>query len=241
MPLMDDASPPLQVHAGAPPVSARLPLRIWLLEGLRSGFFLRPRIAGEQPTPAQVAALLVILSAVEIALARLEVAGAARFDLRGWLAPWWSTAALVLLAWWTLPPRATPEGARPAGLAAWFALWMAAVLPANTVSQLLGIAQAHGVLPQVIESSAGVAWILYLALWGWIVGAVLRLTAHFGVDRLRLGVLGLGMMSLFALAAVQFPDRPWQAEATGQKPRLELSQELFEAQQASSWPPPMSL
>jgi peptidase C13-like protein len=232
MPLMDDASSPLQVHPGAPPVSPHLPLRTWLLEGLRSGFFLRPRIAGGQPTPAQVAALLVLLSAIEIGLARLEVAGAAWFDLRGWLAPWWSTGALLLLAWWALPPGDTRGAAQPAGLAAWFALWMVAVLPANSVSQLLGIAQAHGVLPQVIETSAALAWVLYLVLWAWIVGAVLRLTAHFGADRLRLGVLGLGMMGLFAIAAVQFPDRPWQAQASSERPRLALSQELFEAQQA---------
>ena len=62
---------------------------------------------------------------------------------------------------------------------------------------------------------------------------MLRLTAHFGADRLRLGVLGLGMMGLFAIAAVQFPDRPWQAQPLpAERPRLALSQELFEAQQA---------
>lgn len=233
MPSMDDAPFPMQVSVAAPPrTAARLPLRIWLREGLRAGFFLRPRVAREQPTPLQAAILLLILSLLEIALARLEVAGDAHFDLRGWLAPWWSTAALALLAWWTLPPGEPGVRGRPAGLAAWFVLWMSAVLPANTVSQLLGIAQAHEVLPQLLETSAWAAWALYLLLWGWTVGAVLRLTAQFGADRLRLGVLALGMVGLFGLAAVQFPDRPWQAEPSStRRPRLELSQELFEAQQ----------
>jgi len=233
MPPTDDAPFPTPATAAAPAAPERLPLRVWLREGLRAGFFLPPRIAGEQPTPLQVAALLLIFSLLEIGLARLEVAGAAHFDLRGWLAPWWSTAALLLLAWWVLPPIAPGAPGRPAGLAAWFVLWLSAVLPVNTVSQLLGIAQAHEMLPQQLETSAWAAWVLYLLLWAWTVGVVLRMTAWFGAGLPRLGVLALGMVGLFGLAAVQFPDRPWQAEAPGDKrPRLELSQELFEAQRA---------
>ena len=76
----------------------RLPLHAWLREGVRAGFLLRPRVASEQPTPIQIALLVLILSVVEIGLARLEIAGPAQFDVRGWLAPWWSTGALLLLA-----------------------------------------------------------------------------------------------------------------------------------------------
>jgi hypothetical protein len=155
--------------------------------------------------------------------------------LRGWLAPWWSTSALVLLAWWALPPPGdASEG--PTGLAAWVALWMAAVFPANTVSQLLGIAQSHDALPQWLANVAWAGWAVYLALWGWTVIAVLRLSTWFGIERWRLGALGLGMVTLFAISAWQFPDRPWQADASqGQgegPPRLALSQETFEIQQA---------
>jgi hypothetical protein len=119
-------------------------------------------------------------------------------------------------------------------LAAWFALWISAVLPANTVSQLLGIAQAQELLPQRLETSPWAAWMLYLLLWAWTVGAVLRLTARFGVVRLRLGILALGMIALFGLAAVHFPDRPWKGDPAldKERPHLELSQEMFEAQQA---------
>jgi peptidase C13-like protein len=231
MPSMDDAPPPVQASAPLAP-TARLPMRIWLREGLRAGFFLQPRVAGEQPMPLQVAAFLLIFSLLEISLARFEVAGAAHFDLRGWLAPWWSTGALVLLAWWVLPPAEPGKPSRPAGLAAWFVLWMCAVLPANTVSQLLGIAQAHDMLPQLLENSEAAAWALYLLLLAWTVGTVLRLTARFGAAAPRLRALAIGMVGLFALAAAQFPDRPWQAAAAAQRPRLELSQEVFETQQA---------
>lgn len=233
MPFMDDAPVPTQPTADESPARSRLPLRIWLREGLRAGFFLRPHIAREQPTPLQAVLLLLVLSAVEVALARFEVAGQAHFDLRGWLSPWWSTAALALLAWWVLPASEASDRVRPAGLAAWFVLWMCAVLPANTVSQLLGIAQAHEVLPPRFETSAWAAWAVYLLLWGWTVAAVLWLTSQFGANRRRLAILALGMLGLFGVAAAQFPDRPWQAElSSSNRPRLELSQELFEAQQA---------
>jgi hypothetical protein len=216
---------------------AHLRLRDWLVEGVRAGFFLRPRVGNGQPTPAQIVVLLLAISVLEIGLARLEVAGPANFDLRGWLAPWWSAAALVLVAWWVLPApeeREDPDG--PSGLAAWVALWMAAAFPVNTVSQLLGIAQSHDALPGWLNNSAWAAWAIYLALWGWTVVAVLRLSTWFGVARWRLGALGLAMIALFGISAWQFPDRPWQAEvAQGQgegPPRLELSQETFEIQQA---------
>jgi hypothetical protein len=213
-----------------------LPVFAWLREGCRAGFLLRPRVAGFSPTPLQVAVLVLIACVLEIGLSRFEVAGPATFDLRGWLAPWWSTAAVLLLAWWALPSQADHPAQRPAGLAAWFALWMTAVLPAGLVSQVLGIAQARDALPGLLDTSAAAAWSVYLVLWAWTIAALLRLFWRFGVDRLRLGVLGLALVALFALTAWQFPDRPWQADvadaAESQPPRLRLSQELFEAQQA---------
>lgn len=224
----------LPATAAAAP-RGHLRLLRWLVEGLRTGLFLRPRVAGAQPTPAQVVALLAIFSALEIGLARLETPGAASFDLRGWLAPFWSTAALLLLAWWALPDSEAPAApAEPRGLAAWFALWIAAVFPAELVSQLLGISQAHDALPHVLETSPWVAWTLYLALWVWTVAAVLVLSARFGAARARLGALAVGMIALFALSATQFPDRPWQAEdpQVAQAEELDLSQQAIEAQEA---------
>lgn len=212
----------------------RLPLHAWLREGVRAGFLLRPRVASEQPTPIQIALLVLILSVIEIGLARLEIAGPAEFDVRGWLAPWWSTGALLLLAWWGL--SAAPAHARPSGLAPWLALWLAALLPANLASQLLGIAQSHEALPLLLSNSAWAAWAVYLALWAWTVAAVLRLFGHFGVPRARMGVLAMGMVALFGLTAWQFPERPWQEDVAQvsqvQRPRLQLSQDVFEEQQA---------
>lgn len=170
--------PPMhpETDSVAPPV--RQPLGRWLLEGLRAGFFLKPRLAAGAPGPAQLLALIVLVSGLELLLARFEIAGPVLFDLRGWLAPQWGTALLLLLAWWLLP-HAGGDSASPRGLAAWFALWVIASMPANTVSQLLGIAQAHEQLPLWLDGATWAGWALYLLLWVWMVGVGVRLAARW--------------------------------------------------------------
>src|ERR687898_426122 len=99
---MDEAQSLPESPAGVAAPAERLPLHAWLREGVRAGFLMQPRVVAERPTPVQVALLVLILSILEIGLARLEIVGPAQFDVRGWLAPWWSTGALLLLAWWGL-------------------------------------------------------------------------------------------------------------------------------------------
>ena len=229
--------PPMHPDTDTDPVAParRQPLATWLREGLRAGLFLEPRIAGAQPARAQLLLLLVLASALELALARYEIAGPVLFDLRGWLAPQWGTALLLLLAWSVLP-HTESDSAAPRGLAAWFALWVVSSVPANTVSQLLGIAQAHEQMPAWLGRWPWTGWTLYLLLWVWMVGVAVRLAARFGVDRLRQAALALGLVTIFGLSVWQFPDRPWQEDASQtsapERPVLELSQESFETQQA---------
>lgn len=227
--------PAMHPDNDSPAPAGRLPLVAWLSEGLRAGFFLRPRLSQQQPSPAQILILVVLVSALELVLARFEIAGPASFNLRDWLAPQWATALLLLLVWWILPREQDGHRALPAGLPAWFALWTVAALPANTVSQLLGIAQEYEQLPAPLIGMTWVAWAVYLLLWAWMVGAAVRLASRFGVDRLRQAVLGLGLVTIFGLSAWQFPERPWQALASGDAAaaeKLQLSQETIEAQQA---------
>lgn len=218
--------PESESDPAAPP--ARRSLAPWLREGLRAAFFLKPRLPPAPPTPAQLLALVVLVSALELLLARLEIAGPALFDLRGWLAPHWGTAALLLLVWWILPARR--------GLASWFALWVVASMPANAVSQLLGIAQAYDRMPAWLAGGGWAAWAAYLLLWAWVIGVAVRLASRLGADRPRQGALALGVVLLFGVSAWQFPDRPWQQDVSlaeaAQRPALELSQETFETQQA---------
>ena len=211
-------------------------LAAWVREGLRSGVFLPPRVAGLSPRPRHLLLLVLLVACVEIGLARLEVPGPAAFNLRGYLAAWWGVAASVLLVWSLLWGRAPQDGEpqRPAGVASWFALWMVAALVPGIVSQVLGVLQAHERLPPVFAESALLAWSLYFGLWAWTVAIALRLGWHFGMDRRRLVALGAALCVLFGVSAWQFPDRPWEAELAmaEEPPRLALSQEVFESQQA---------
>jgi hypothetical protein len=207
----------------------------WLREGLRAALFLRPRIERESPRAVDVAALLIIAGLLEVGISRLEVDGAAVFDLRGWLSPWWASAAAVLLAWLVLD-RAGRRTGEPARVAAWFTLWNAAVLPATVISLLLSAAQSRNWVPPELQMPSLGAWLAYLALSIWTLALAVRLARLLGASRGGMAALGVSLFMLYVVTAWNFPDRPWQpelaeapAEAT---PQLSLSQESFESQQA---------
>ena len=220
----------------------RLTVLQWFREGLRAGFFMRPRIAGHSPAPWQLLSIAAASSLLVAGAARLEIPGSASFDLRAWLLSWWGTAAMVLLVWWALMPAKAapaPEGEprpeeRAMPVAAWFTLWFAAVLPVELVSQGLSIAQVHEVLPQAFTSQPWLAWGTYLLLMGWFITVGLGLAWHLGASKQRLAVLFMGLASIVAVTAWQFPDRWWTADESpvADVPRLQLSQEVFEAQQS---------
>lgn len=200
----------------------------WLHEGLRASFMLRPHVVAERPRPQHLLGLLLLLAALEIGLGRFEVSGPAVFDLRGWLAPWWATGAAVLLAWCAL--------AASGGVSAWLALWIGALLPPTAVSLALGIAQERQALPAWLEPGGWEAWALYLGFWLWTVAAALRLARHFGASRRGVTALAAGLVLLLGVTAWNFPDRPWQADlsqVSSEQPRLILSQQVIEAQQAA--------
>ena len=166
----------------------------WLIEGLRAGVFLRPRVSGS-PQPMQLVGIALLAAAIELALARLEIDGAASFNLRAWLAPWWSTGVLVVLAWWAVQPAAAMElePQRPAGVAAWMMLWMGAMLPATLVGQALSILQARGQLPAFLQGG-WMAWAVYVGMYAWALAVAVRLARLFGAPRLRAGVLAGGLL-----------------------------------------------
>lgn len=211
----------------------KAPLHIWIREGLRAGVLLRPRVGAAQPAPWQVLAIAALASLVEIALGWFEVAGDAQFDVRGWLAPWWNTGAMLLIAWWALPPQ-QDDAQRPRGLAAWITLWLAAMVPANCVSQLISIGQAQDWLPEWIDSGK-VAWTIYSLLWVWVLAIVVRLSIAFGLAPRRNAALTASLAVLFAVGAVEFPDKPWLGDpaqlAQDGGAKLELTQDTYEVQQ----------
>jgi len=207
-------------------------MNLWIREGLRAGVFLPPRVAGRQPRPLEFAAVVAVAVAVEIGVGRLEVPGPADFNLPTWLAAWWAVAAASLLVWTLLWGRPPQEG-QPAGLASWFALWLAAAIVPGLAAQGLAIALARDVLPESLTDSMLFAWGTYVALWAWTIAIAVRLGWHFGLGWRRLAVLGAGLLAIFALSVWQFPGRTWEARLPPmeESPRLSLSQDTFENQQ----------
>lgn len=207
----------------------------WIREGLRAGAGRMPRTGDHQPTPGQIAAMVLLLGLLYGALSRVEVNGPAEFNLRGWLAPWWGTGVLLLLAWWVMSASSRRVDHKPAlkGLASWFALSNVAALPFAVLTFLYTMVRNRGWA--TLDSSL-LQWILFLLPLLLFLGALLILIRRFGVHGRWLILYACGWVLLSSLVTWQFNDRPWwpdmsQEEEADPRPRLVLNQEAFEQQQ----------
>jgi hypothetical protein len=215
------------------------PLSHWVREGLRATLLRAPRIGGERPNGSQLLAVFVICSLIEVGLGRLEVVGPAEFSWRAWLAPWWSAAALAVLMFVLADaePRLQADGSRAGILPAWFTLWFVAMAPASTVWQALSIALAYGVLPDVLSDNSFTGWMLYVLMVGWMIAIAWTITRAFGFQRDRLVVMSGGLLAIFIVSTIQFPERPWTAPpetlAEAESPGVVLRPESFEGQLAA--------
>ena len=228
---------PLTATAGNRP---DWPTARWLVEGLRAAFFLPLRIGSRAPTPWQFLLIAALVFALEIALLRLEVAGPARFDLQAWLSSWWTTALGAALAWWALhrpgPSSAYGQPAQPR-LAAFLTLWFAASLPNLLLAQGVMGAIVHGIVEADMLSEAWFYWALYGVFTAWSLAVTFWLIIRFTGVTLRAVMFMAIMLGATALTTWHFEARTWQSDETQaaaaqERPRLRLSQETMEAQQA---------
>ncbi|MES2955247.1 MAG: C13 family peptidase, partial [Pseudomonadota bacterium] len=177
-------------------------------------------------------------------LLRLDIAGPARFDVQAWLSSWWSTGLGVALAWWAFPKMsgvADPAGSRPgrpSGIAAFFVLWLAASLPNLVLGQAVIGATTQGWVSAAAFEQAWFYWALYGVFTAWSLAVTWVLIARFAGLGWRALVLMLAMLAATGLNLWQFEARAWvsdpdrAAQAEDTRPRLRLSQETLEAQQA---------
>lgn len=228
------ATTPAPAMAEAAP-QPRPRLRDWFREGLRAALFLDARPPAPEPGPWQVLVLLAAPVALRLLLGRLAIPGAAEFSMGGWLAPWWTTAATLLLAWMLFALFRPAERARPS-VATWYGLLAVATLPLALVSGAYEFAWYREWLPRDMLDAAMDGWVLAILFWLWQGGLASRVAASLGVPRAGQALLAAGIVALSVANALQFSDaRAWyplQKEQDDQPERLVLSQEVFEAQQA---------
>lgn len=205
----------------------------WLAAGLSAGFLVPPRPGRNSPTRWQFVAVLIIVSAIQIAAARLEVRGAAEFNARAWISGWWAFGVLALAGWILLAGlREQPDGGHQP-IVCWLTLWLGAAVPVTLASFLLASLHAHDNFP---VTSPWWGWAVYAGLLIWAISACF-VTARSFLPRPRAVALAAVMLSTSLLMAWQSPGRIWYAaesvaDSDEERPRLNLSQEVFEQQQA---------
>ena len=217
-----------------------LPFKNWVVEGLRAGFFLPPRTAGRSPVPLQALLIFVVYFTLEVTLSRLHVVGPAHFNTQAWLSGWWSSLVFLGTAWWAFstPGNNLPNGSRLNRVAACFTLSLVAAIPSVVFYELLMAALAHRWIKPGVKSAVWVYWSIYGIFMLWSFGVLTLLIRRFSGWTARTAVFLLVMMACAGISIWQFDQRAWQEDHSSQskadadKPRLRLSQQTFEAQQA---------
>ncbi|KRD27205.1 hypothetical protein ASE39_02630 [Acidovorax sp. Root267] len=240
------------------PAPTRLSLWGWMQEGVRAGLFLPLRTGAATPSPWQVLVLSLLGGALLVGAARFQVAGPAQFNLRGWLAPMWSSLVLMWLAWWAMAPaqRAAaateaPSASTPGpsgGLAAWYVLsaW-APLAPLLLLYALMG-AVAHKPALWDGAVAGNIFWVAYGLLTLWVLAVLVVVSARFIRSGLRTAIFSVAMAAVIGVGMWQFQDQPWEldaqalagasaqagegAQAPQEPAHLVLSQAVFENQQA---------
>ena len=211
--------------AAAPPAYSWIE---WIRQGLRAGT-LRPvqRLPegpGAWPMLLIVAAAAVIVSGAS----RLEVDGPATFDVRSWLFGW-APAALMIFGVWLVLNWAREKTAHASPVAAWYLLFTIATVPISLAGTVL-----RGYFTEWWSEAGWSAWALYVTLWIWLVIAVWRVSR--AVTRsMRVAVSLLLCVFVVQLVSVrQLATQEWQPVESDDDEfvSLELSQEVFESQQA---------
>ena len=216
-----------------------LPLTRWLTEGLRAGFFVPPKLQGAEPKPWQVLVLVLLLSAVGVGLGRLQVPGPAVFDAQAWLSGWWTVLLFLALAWWALPelPHSKPL-AGVASIASACLVWMLAELPAELVYQSYNLVLARELISLPAAWMTWIYWAAYAAFLVWAIGVNIFVLVHFFGRTQKTAVFAVCLIAAMALTVTQFNARSWQEDHSkrsgdeAEKPRLHLTQQVFEEQQA---------
>jgi hypothetical protein len=221
--------------APAPPALPALPrgaLGAWWAQGARSAFLLPPRWDGLPLTPAVLACLALVPTALGVGLERLLIEGPAAFYWPALLSRHWMTFVVWLGASWLVAGGERGDGR---GVAARFAMLCAQSLPLLVLTSLLLLPAARGADPDdatAMRLAGGVGYACIV--WVYAAEAVLLCRQPAVPWRPRaLAVLLVVVAGLlqeaFAPVVHWYPARPARAAEPAFRPR----QETFEAQAAA--------
>ncbi|QCB46757.1 C13 family peptidase [Hydrogenophaga sp. PAMC20947] len=170
--------------------------------------------------------------AIDLGTSRLAYPGEAVFSLWGWLYDWAGVGIwLLALGWWFALGASHKQ--HPTPVAAWLTLSWVAVIPMQLVGGAITLWAMSGHYPAALNSEEG-RWMVYGALVSWSALTNWRiaqaLMKHQGLKAaLVISAVAIGILSSFWLRS-----SAWEAQhaSNPNKPILELSQAVFEGQQA---------
>ena len=223
-----------------PAPSAPMPARaaglgLWLQQGARSAFFLRPDWRGLVPTPALLAILVLAGLSLVVLIERLQIVGPARFYWPGLMAGWMPTVATAWVCWLLVRSDGNEPGTRAPNAMALFTLQAAQMIALWLLIALLQVPLLHAgwLGPETLgRRGATVAWAVPL-VWSLAALALLLWRGGHGSPALRGGAIAL-VCALNIVSTWADPMRLWYADepgnaAAGAGP-MRLTQELFEDQ-----------
>jgi Peptidase C13 family len=205
----------------------------WLRQAWRAA---TGRPLGELPCSVGRSALsLALLAHVAMALAseRAMFTGEAEFSLSGWLyglAPW---PFILLLVWLAMPGRSSPTR-HIMPTAAWVTLYALASIPLMVVAGVWSGLWMHKQLPAWLMTEHA-SWSAFGVLTAWLGLFVWRISQRLQAHRGWVAFTVVALMALQSVETLWLNSSSWQATLSPEgedRPRLMLSQEVFEAQEA---------
>ena len=224
----------VNTEAAPPKLLQGLSTADWCREGLRAGFFLMPRVRDYEPKPWQLVFILLFTSALQLAMEWGQMRVPAMFDVQAWASFWWLTLLFIGLAWWLFPVTLAPSR----GIAAAIVVVAIAAMPASVAYHSLQIAMAHEWIKLPSSMSAWAYWLAYSITMLWIVGVEVLVFLRFAGNTWKSAVASCVLIAGTVLTISQFHMRSVQEDyskpsaAAEEKPRLRLTQQTFEDQQA---------
>ena len=205
----------------------------WIRQGMRAGTLRSVQRLPEGPGAWTMVLLLAAIVAILSGVSRFEVDGPASFDLRSWSFGWASTAPIIFGVWLALK-WAREKTTHAAPVAAWYLLNTVATLPVALIGAAMSVLGMRGYLSWWSEG-AWVAWAVYALFWIWIAIATWRVSQAFTRSTRVTASLVLYVLVVQIYAGFELQTQQWypvESYADDEFASLELSQEVFETQQA---------